>query len=154
MRKKFANDLYSLMLHDKNIILITADLGMGMFDKIRDNIPEQYYNVGCAEQSMVDIAVGMALANKIVVCYTITPFLFRAFEGIRLYINHESIPVKLVGSGRNNDYMAGFSHDASDHDILKCFKNIDFIVPEELLSELSVSQIIYSGKPTYLNLSR
>ena len=151
MRRKFAADLYSLMKEDENIILITADLGFGMLDRIRDDIPDQFYNVGAAEQVMMNIAVGLALSGKIPVCYTITPFYFRCFETIRLYVNHEKIPVIFVGSGRGNDYNAGFSHDASDHEILKQFKNIDFLVPEE---SYNLHDIIYSGRPTYLNLKR
>ena len=152
MRRQFASDLYKLMKEDKNIILITADLGYGMLDKIRDDIPGQFYNVGAAEQAMVGIATGMALSGKIAVCYTITPFYFRAFEMIRNYVDHENIPVKLVASGRDKDYSHdGFSHDASDHNIYKVFKNIDFIVPE---NSFNLAEIIYSGKPTYLNLKR
>jgi transketolase len=152
MRRKFALDLYELMKKDKNIVLITADLGMGAFDKIRDELQDQYFNVGCAENAMLGCAIGMSLSGRIIpVTYTITPFYFRAFEAIRLYINHEKIPVKLIGSGRNNDYAAGFSHDASDHEILRQFKNIDFIVPE---GDFDLSEIIYSGRPAYLNLRR
>jgi len=153
MRRKFAADLYELMKKDKNIVLITADMGYLMFDKIRDNLPNQFYNVGAAEQAAVTIAVGLVLSGKISVVYTITPFLiFRPFEAIRLYLDHESIPVILVGSGRGQDYShEGFSHDASDHEILKQFKNINFIVPE---GDFNLSEIIYSGKPTYLNLKR
>ena len=153
MRRKFAVDLYELMKKDKNIVLITADMGFGMVDKIRDEIPEQFYNVGAAEQAAVTIAVGLALSGKIPVVYTITPFLiFRPFEAIRLYLDHESIPVILVGAGRGQDYShEGFSHDASDHEIMKQFKNIRFIVPE---NEFDLKEIIYSGKPTYLNLKR
>jgi len=150
MRRKFASDLYELMKEDKRIILITADLGYGMFDKIRDDIPGQFYNVGAAEQAMVGIAVGMVLSGNIAVCYTITPFYFRAFEVIRNYVDHENIPVKLVASGRGKDYEHdGFSHDASDHDIFKVFKNIDFIE-----DNFELKDIIYSSKPTYLNLKR
>jgi len=153
MRRKFATDLYELMKKDKNIILIAVDLGYGAFDKIRDEMPDQFYNPGAAEQAAVTIAVGLALSGKIPVVYTITPFLiFRPFEAIRLYLDHESIPVILVGSGRGQDYLGmGFSHDASDHEILKQFKNINFIVPEE---SFNLTEIIYSGKPTYLNLKR
>jgi Transketolase, C-terminal subunit len=153
MRRKFAVDLYELMKKDKNIILITADMGFGMLNEIRDNLPEQFYNVMAAEQAAVTIAVGLALSGKIPVVYTITPFLiFRPMEAIRLYLDHESIPVILVGAGRGQDYAhEGFSHDASDHEILKQFKNIDFIVPE---NEFNLSEIIYSGRPTYLNLKR
>lgn len=151
MRRKFAKDLYELMKADKNIILITADLGYGMLNEIRDNLPDQFINCQCAEQAMLGIAIGMSLSGRISVCYTITPFYFRCFEAIRLYVDHEKIPVKLVGAGRNNDYNAGFSHDASDHEILRQFKNIDFIVPE---GDFDLKDIIYSCKPTYLNLRR
>ena len=153
MRRKFADDLYELMKKDKNIILITADIGYGMLDNIRDDFPDQFYNVGAAEMAAVNVAVGLALSGKIPVVYTITPFLiFRPMEAIRNYLDHESIPVILVGAGRGEDYkQLGFSHYATDHEILKQFKNIEFIVPE---NEFDLSEIIYSGKPTYLNLKR
>jgi len=153
MRRKFAVDLYELMKQDENIILIAVDMGFGMFNKIRDELPGQYYNPGAAEQVAVTMAVGLALSGKIPVVYTITPFLiFRPMEAIRLYLDYESIPVKLVGSGRGQDYLhLGFSHDASDHEILKQFKNINFIVPE---NDFDLKEIIYSGRPTYLNLKR
>lgn len=153
MRRKFAIDLHELMKNDKNIILITADMGYLMLDRIKDELPDQFYNVGAAEQAAVTIAIGMALSGKIPVVYTITPFLiFRPFEAIRLYLDHESVPVILAGAGRGQDYAhEGFSHDASDHEIMKQFKNINFIVPED---DFNLSEIIYSGKPTYLNLKR
>ena len=153
MRRKFAIDLYELMKQDKNIVLIAVDLGYIAFDRIKSEMPDQFYNPGAAEQVALTMAVGLALSGKIPVVYTITPFLiFRPFEARRLYMDHESIPVILVGSGRSLDYShEGFSHDASDHEILKQFKNINFIVPE---NEFNLKEIIYSGEPTYLNLKR
>jgi len=41
MRYSFGNTLHYLMSEDKNIILITADMGYGLFDKIRDTLPGQ-----------------------------------------------------------------------------------------------------------------
>jgi len=152
-RKYFFDALYELMKKDKDIIFITADLGYFFADKIRDELPNQFYNVGAAEQAAVTIAVGLALSGKIPVVYTITPFLiFRPMEAIRLYVDHESISIILVGAGRGQDYAhEGFSHDASDHEIMKQFKNINFIVPK---NDFDLKEIIYSGKPTYLNLKR
>jgi transketolase len=153
MRHKFAVDLYDLMKQDKNIILITVDMGYRIFDHIKDELPDQFINPGAAEQSAVTIAIGLALSGKIPIVYTITPFLiFRPLEAIRLYMDYENIPVILIGSGRGHDYAhEGFSHDASDHEILKQFKNINFIAPE---NDFDLKEIIYSGKPTYLNLKR
>jgi transketolase len=152
MRKEFARQLFELMEKNEDIILITPDLGFGMLDKIRDAFPDRFYNVGAAETVAMGMAVGMALKNKIPIVYSITPFLlYRPFEVIRNYINHEKIPVIMVGAGRNNDYKAGISHDASDHKILKQFKNIKFIVPEK---DFNLSKIIHLKRPTYLNLKR
>lgn len=150
MRRKFAADLYELMNKDSNIILITADMGYGMWDKVRDDLPDQFYNVGAAEMVMMGMAVGMALEGKIPVTYSITPFLlFRPFEVIRNYINHENIPVIMAGSGRGDDYKdGGFSHYAGDDDILKSMENIVF------LYDFDLKEVIYSKKPTYLNLKR
>lgn len=152
MRKQFAYDLYNLMEKDKNIILVTADMGYGMLDRIRDDFSDRFYNVGAAEMVMMGMAVGMALEGKIPVVYSITPFLlFRPFEVIRNYIDHENIPVIMAGSGRGDDYKdGGFSHYAGDHDILRNFKNILFLSEDEF----DLHKIIYSGRPTYLNLKR
>jgi transketolase len=153
MRKKFASDLYELMVKDQNIILITADLGFGVLNKIKEELPGQFYNVGAAEQVMMDMAIGLSLEGKIPVAYSITPFLiFRAMESIRNYIDHEKIPVIMVGTGRGKDYETeGFSHDATDDSILKSFKNIVFLVPE---GDFNLKDILYMKKPVYLNLKR
>lgn len=152
MRREFAKQLFELMEKDEDIVLITPDLGYGMLDKIRDTFPGRFYNVGAAEMAAMGMAVGMALKNKIPIVYSITPFLlYRPFEVIRNHINHEKIPVIMVGAGRDNDYKAGISHDASDHEILKQFKNINFIVPEK---DFNLAKIIYLKQPTYLNLKR
>jgi len=104
-RGYFSWFLYDQMEKHKDIILLTGDLGFGQFNAIRDDLPNQFYNVGASEQSLLDIAVGLAFNGKISVVYSITPFLiFRAMETIRNYINRENILVKLVGGGRGTDY--------------------------------------------------
>lgn len=158
MRRTFATELHKNMKTNSNIIVIVADLGYGMFDQIKNDFPDRFYNVGAAEQSMLDMAVGLAMSGKIPVCYSITPFLlYRGFETIRNYINHESIPVKLVGSGRGKDYTHdGISHWAlEDNEIMKNFKNIMTIYPEkkEHIDEAVYWMINYKT-PFYLNLER
>lgn len=151
MRREFARQLHELMAEDEDIILLVGDLGYLMFDAIRRDYPDRFFNVGAAEHTMMAMAVGLAMRGKKPVVYSITPFvLFRAMEVIRNYVDHESIPVVIVGSGRDDDYKdGGFSHYAGDHDILKHFENIDMIVEDEV--DLSV---INWDKPTYINLKR
>lgn len=136
-----------------------GDLGYGMFDEIRERFSNRAINTGAAEQAMVDIGIGLALENKIPICYSITPFLlYRPFESIRTYINHEKIPVKLVGGGRDKDYLHdGISHwSEDDREIMVNFKNIQSYWPEtkEEITAKYVEELLTNEKPVYLNLTR
>lgn len=154
----FAWELHYHMASNDRIWVITGDLGYGMFDRIRDDFPKRFVNVGAAEQVMMGIGVGLALEGKIPIVYSITPFLlYRPFETIRNYINYEKIPVKMVGSGRNKDYLHdGFSHWAEeDKDVMKIFSNILSFWPktkEEIPNLLP--EILFNNQPVYLNLKR
>jgi transketolase len=154
MRGQFAYQLYKLMALDKDIILLTGDLGFGMFDAHKEDFKERFINCGASEQSMLGISIGLALSKKIPVVYSITPFLlYRPFETIKLYINEEKIPVKLIGGGRNKDYVHdGPSHDATDAPtILNTLKNIKQYFPKE---ELDLKEILYNDSPCFLSLRR
>lgn len=157
-RKVFSEELFLQMGRNKNIWLLTADLGYGYLDKIRSEFPDRFVNVGAAEQSLVGIGVGLALQGQIPILYSITPFLlYRPFETIRNYVNREKIPVKLVGSGRDRDYeLDGFSHWAEeDKDVMSIFKNIEAYWPEKSddIPEL-VRNMITNKNPFYINLKR
>jgi len=158
MRGYFAGALYNLMEKNKDIVVVTGDLGYGLFDKIRDDFPKRFINVGAAEQTLVGIGVGLAMEGKIPVCYSITPFLlYRPFETIRNYVNREKISVILVGGGRGTDYLKdGFSHWAEeDKDVMKLFPNIEPYWPDDKEDIIDLlPKIIEYKKPTYLNLKR
>ncbi len=52
------------MAIDPTINLITGDLGYGLWDKIRIDYDDRFFNVASAEQLMMGTAVGMAMENK------------------------------------------------------------------------------------------
>ena len=156
MRKQFAEFLHSEMSQNEDIHVITGDLGYGLWDKIKIDYPDRFTNFLSSEQLMVGAACGMAMEGKIPVVYSITPFvLYRPFEWIRNYLNHESIPVKLVGGGRDKDYgYLGFSHWAGeDTKVLSTLENIQLYKPEKPTNKL-YKEFLYNEKPSYLNLKR
>ena len=61
----FAHYLHEEMQSNKDIWLISLDLGYGMFDRHFADFPERCINTGAAEQSGIGIAVGLALEGKI-----------------------------------------------------------------------------------------
>ena len=133
MRNAFTDQLFNAMAQDDKIYAIVGDVGYGVFDKIKEAYPERYINPGAAEQLIIGMAAGLAMEGKIPIAYSITPFiLYRPLEFIRNLVNEENIPVKIVGSGRDEDYGAlGFSHYATDDEqILSSFTNLKIYKPE------------------------
>ena len=158
MRRCFVDILHSKMSENENIWVVTADLGYKMWDEIKRDFNDRFINVGAAEQVLAGVGTGLALEGKIPFVYSITPFLlYRAFETIRNYINHEKIPVKLVSSGRDREYVHdGFSHWAEeDRDVMKIFSNINSRWPQtnEDLPGL-IDEMIKNNAPYYLNLKK
>tara|TARA_R110002012_G_scaffold14400_1_gene59582 strand:- start:390 stop:860 length:471 start_codon:yes stop_codon:yes gene_type:complete len=156
MRKEFATFLHKEMSYNDNIVLLTGDLGYGLWDRIKIDYPDRFYNVMSSEQLMVGAAVGLAMEGFIPLVYSITPFaIYRPFELLRNYLHHEKISVKLVGGGRDRDYgYLGFSHWAEeDMDVLSTLNNIQLYKPIKLNNEICKS-FLYNEQPSYLNLKR
>jgi transketolase len=157
VRKTFVKLMHEEMRKNEDVVFIIGDLGYGHFDAIREEFPDRVFNPGAAEQLMLGMACGMAMEGKIPVCYSMTPFvLYRPFEIIRTYIDHEKIPVILMGAGRDKDYAsAGWSHWATDDKLhLSGFENILKIWPSEKQLEEEWDNIINTNVPYYVNLSR
>lgn len=158
MRRTFAAEMHKQMTLNTDIVLLTGDLGFKMWDQIRIDYPNRFVNCGASEQAMLDMAVGLALSGKIPFVYSITPFLlYRAFETLRTYIDHERINVKLVGSGRDKNYEHdGVSHWAHDvKPILNCLPNIVQMWPESKDQiPMMINEMIANDSPTFVSLTR
>lgn len=158
MRKECIALLEASMAQDQKIITVTADLGFGVLDPIKDRFPERYHNVGAAEQLMIGVGIGLAEEGKIPVCYSMSSFLlYRPFEFLRNYVNYERIPVKLIGSGRDHDYshdgMSHWAHD--DEQVLAALPNIRIFKPNSIQEMENIwDDFLFSNDPAYLNLRR
>ena len=157
-RGYFAYELYQKMQERTDLVLITGDLGYKQFDAIANDFPDRYFNVGAAEQAGVGIAIGMALRGKTPIFYSITNFtLYRPFEFIRNYIDHEKIKVILVGAGRDKDYVDdGYTHWCEDaKQVLKCFPNIKQLWPEtKEEAAIALDQALEEEGPLFISLKR
>ena len=79
----FAEALVAEAEADSRVIGITAAMAGGTgLQKLADELPEQYYDVGIAEQNAVLLASGMALQGAKPVCAIYSTFLQRAYDQI------------------------------------------------------------------------
>jgi transketolase len=158
MKTELFDYLYELMGKNNDLYILFVGLGFPRFEEFREMYPDRVINTEAAEQSALDIAVGLSYAGKTPVIYTITPFLLRGFETIRTYINHESLPVVLVGAGRDDDYSKhdGYSHDAKDiFSIMRTQRNIRQYYPHSVDELQGALHLATEGKqPSFISVPR
>ncbi len=105
---------------------------------------------------MLGIAVGLALEGKKPFVYTITSFFLRCAETISLYLDHENIAVRLVGSGRDDDY----SHDGASHfgykaqEFLKSAHLMEYYPQEKEQIPDMVKRMVEKEEASFISLRR
>jgi 1-deoxy-D-xylulose-5-phosphate synthase len=79
----FADAIVAEARGDRRVVGITAAMAGGTgLQKLADEVPEQYYDVGIAEQNAVLLASGLALQGAKPVCAIYSTFLQRAYDQI------------------------------------------------------------------------
>ena len=116
MRKTCLQSVYELAKQDERIVFIGSDLGAGVLEDFKREMPERFFMEGVGEANMVGMAAGMALSGKIVYCHTIATFLTRrAFEQVAIDVGLHRANVRLIGAGGGAVYAPlGPTHLAVD----------------------------------------
>lgn len=158
MRDTFVKTLIELAKKDKNIELITGDLGFGVLKPFWEQIPDQFTNAGIAEQNMTTVAAGMALEGKTVFTYSIGNFpTLRCLEQIRNDCAYHNANVKIVCIGGGFVYGSlGMSHQATeDLAILRALPDVVVMAPGDLVEAEEATKAIAAYQGTcYLRLGR
>lgn len=158
MRDTFAAELLSAAQRDDRIMFVTGDLGFGVFEKFRREVPDQYLNVGVAEQNMVAVSTGLALEGKIVFAYSIGNFpVLRCLEQIRNDAAYHGANVKIVSIGGGFSYgPLGMSHHATeDIAVMRAIPDVLVLVPGTLHeTALAFNQLLETPGTGYLRLDK
>lgn len=139
-------------------MLLTADLGFGVLTKFANDFPDQYLNVGIAEQNMTGVATGIALEGRIVFTYSIANFpTMRCLEQIRNDVCYHNANVKIVSIGGGFCYgPLGISHHATeDLAIMRALPNLAILAPGDITEAgLATEAAYHNPGPCYLRLGR
>ena len=108
--------LFELANDNKDVVLITGDLGFGLFENFSEKFPSQFINIGIAEQNMIGVSTGLALEGKIVFVYSIGNFpTLRCLEQIRNDACYHNLNINIICMGAGFSYGAlGMSHHATE----------------------------------------
>jgi len=159
MRDAYGEALLELGASNPDVVVIGADttgsLKSGVF---ASKFPHRFFNVGIAEQNLVSIAAGLALAGKVAYAGTYAIFVpGKSVDQIRNNICYPNLNVKLVCShGGISVGPDGASHQqVEDIAIMRSIPKMKVIVPADAVStKASIKSIASIPGPFYVRLTR
>ena len=158
MRKTSLDMVYQFAKVDPRIVFIGSDLGPGVLDGMKKEIPERFFMEGVSEQHIIGMAAGLALNGFIPYINTIATFLTRrCYEQVALDLCLQDLPVRLIASGGGGVYAPlGPTHLAvEDLAIMRALPNMAVLAPcdAEEMRRLMVASIGWPH-PMYIRLAK
>ncbi len=159
MRLAYGEALVALGHANPDVVVLSADVQNSdhsyMFE---DAFPDRFFNVGISEQSLVDVAVGLANGGYIPFANTFA-FLFatRAVEMIRTHLSYGGANVKLMGAygGISDSFDGPTHHSNTDLAILRSLPRMTVIVPGDTTSVTKMLPAVAAHQgPVYVRLNR
>ncbi len=155
--KVFGQTLVKLCEQDSNVVGITAAMATGTgLDLLQKEIPNQYIDVGIAEQHAVTLAAGMACEGIKPVCAIYSTFLQRAYDQLIHDVGIQNLPVTFVLDRAGIVGADGPTHQGQyDISYLRSVPNFTVMAPkdEAELQRMLVTCINHNG-PAALRIPR
>ncbi len=156
--KVFAHTLTQLAENNPNIIGITAAMATGTgLDKLHAKLPQQYVDVGIAEQHAVTLAAGLACEGIRPVVAIYSTFLQRAYDQVIHDVCIQNLPVFFCLDRAGIVGADGPTHQGMyDIAYLRCLPNLVIMAPKDEgeLQRMVVTGINYTDGPIAMRYPR
>ena len=142
--KVFAHTLTTLAQNNSKIIGITAAMATGTgLDKLQAKLPEQYIDVGIAEQHAVTLAAGLACEGIRPLVAIYSTFLQRAYDQVLHDVAIQNLPVFFCLDRAGIVGADGPTHQGLyDISYLRCIPNMTIMAPKD---EAELQRMVVTG---------
>ncbi len=158
-RQVICDTLMDLAKNDKDIMVLTCDSrGSASMGNFADKYPDQFVEVGIAEQDSVGIAAGLATCGK--KPYVASPACFlsmRSVEQIKVDVAYSKTNVKLIGISGGVSYGAlGMTHHSlQDIAVMRAIPDIAVLLPADRFETKKMIEALQKcDKPAYIRIGR
>lgn len=158
-RQAICDTLMAHAAHDKDIVVLCSDSrGSASLAKFADTYPEQFVEVGIAEQNLVSIAAGLASCGK--KAFAASPACFvstRSYEQAKVDCAYSNTTVTLIGISGGVSYgTLGMSHhSAQDIAAMSAIPNMRVYLPSDRhQTKRLIEALLQDEKPSYVRVGR
>lgn len=157
-RKAYLDQIYNMICQGEDIIIVSADLAAPSLDILRKEFPNRFVSVGIAEQNLISISCGLALAGKRVIAYSANPFpALRALDQIRNAVVMMNLPISIVaiGAGFSIPEYGATHYCTEDISLMRTCGNIKTIsISDEGLARKVAHLGLRTKEPLYIKFDR
>lgn len=158
MRETCLRHVHHLARRDPRVVFIGSDLGAGVLDAMRQEMPERFFMEGISEAHVIGMAAGLAMDGYIPYVNTIATFLTRrCYEQVAVDLCLHRLPVRLLASGGGLVYAPlGPTHMATeDIAIMRALPGMTVVAPVDADEIVRVmEQTLDWPGPVYLRLAK
>lgn len=158
-RQAICDTLLNAAKTDKDIVVLCSDSrGSASLTKFADTYPEQFVEMGIAEQDLVSVAAGLASCGK--KAFAASPACFlstRSYEQAKIDCAYSNTNVTLIGISGGVSYGAlGMSHhSAQDIAAMSAIPNMRVYLPSDRFQTAKlIEALLQDKKPAYLRVGR
>lgn len=157
-RGVFGQAILAIAETHPEMIVISADLGNSSgLDRFKKTYPDQFLNIGIAEQNMIGVASGLAKEGYNVFATSFAPFIsMRAAEQIRMNLGYMEMNVKAVaiGSGISMAFLGNSHYGIEDAAVMRAIPNMTVVSPADCAEIFKVVEAAAKFKgPMYIRLT-
>lgn len=158
-RKAMTETLLELAREDERILAVTSDArGSVTLEEYASELPQQFVDVGIAEQNEVGVAAGAASCGMIPFVCAPAPFLSaRSLEQIKVDVAYSNLNVKIcaVSGGVSYGALGGSHHAIYDLAAIRPMENITVLLPSDgVQASWMTRQIAIRKGPVYMRMGR
>ena len=158
-RKAICDVLLKEAETDKDIVVLCSDSrGSASLAPFADAYPEQFVEMGIAEQDLVSVSAGLAHCGK--KAFAASPACFlstRSYELCKIDVAYSNTNVKLIGISGGISYGAlGMSHhSAQDIAAMSAIPNMRVYLPSDRFQTAKlIEALLKDEKPAYIRVGR
>ncbi|MDR0508008.1 MAG: transketolase family protein [Dysgonamonadaceae bacterium] len=158
-RKMFTDTLLERARADRDIVVVTSDArGSVTLDGFARELPQQFVEVGIAEQNAVGVGAGLASAGKkVFVCGPACFYVARSLEQVKVDVAYSDNPVKILGVSGGVSYgaLGATHHSLHDIAVLRTFPGMHIVLPSDIYQTRElVNALIDYPHPVYIRVGR
>lgn len=158
LREAFGKRLVELAKDFPKLVVLDGDVAGGTgAHHFRRLYPDQFYQIGIAEQNMMCIASGLSISGLLPVVTTFAAFCLRGIEQVRLSVAYSAANVKIVASHPGLDVGpdGGSAQALEDLAMFRSIPNMTVISPADVIEINMATRAILDFKgPVYMRTGR